>query len=226
LQLLSGAPINLGTSKTMQSDLDSWPEVKTPRRERGPAYEFRHGYRLSQAGGHESADQFAAFQMFMRMQGERTYAGVGKATGHQESTIKKWAQTFNWNHRAAQYDKKQMAITWKEAEKLQRNQHKEAIIHFREASEAQAKTMMQVSEDLLRVLQKRILDAEQNNEEVPMALVSGLLRAAASINEQSRQSWATALGVNEMMELVEAEMEKVNVEDVTDVDAYDIPLDE
>lgn len=210
----------------MQADLNSWPEAKPPKREKRPAYEFKHGYNLRDAGQHENSDQYAAFQVFMRMQGERTYAGVSRITGHQEVTITKWAKNFNWHHRAAQYDKKQMAITWKQAEKLQRNQHKQAIIEFREATEAQAKAMMQVSEDLLRVLQKRILDAEQNGEEVPMALVSGLLRAAASINEQSRQSWATALGVNEMMELVEAEMEKVNVEDVTDVDAYDIPLDE
>lgn len=210
----------------MQSDLNSWPEAKPPKRQRAPAYDFKHGYNLQDAGSHESSDQYAAFQIFMRMQGERSYAGVARITGHQEVTITKWAKNYNWHHRAAQYDKKQMAITWKQAEKLQKNQHKQAIIEFREATEAQAKTMMQVSEDLLRVLQKRIIDAEQNNEEVPMALVSGLLRAAASINEQSRQSWATALGVNEMMELVEAEMEKVNVEDVTDVDAYDIPLDE
>lgn len=210
----------------MQSDINSWPEAKAPKRQRGPAYDFKHGYNLNSAGSHETSDQFAAFQIFMRMQGERSYAGVAKISGHKESTIKKWAEAYNWHHRAAQYDKKQMAITWKQAEKLQKNQHKQAIIEFREATEAQAKTMMKVSEDLLRVLQKRIIDAETNGEEVPMALVSGLLRAAASVNEQSRQSWATALGVNEMMELVEAEMEKVNVEDITDVDAYDIPLDE
>lgn len=59
-----------------------------------------------------------------------------------------------------------------------------------------------------------------------MALVSGLLRAAASISEQSRQSWANSLGINEMLEMVDTEMNKANVEDVTDVDAYEIPIDE
>lgn len=210
----------------MESDINSWPQAQKPKGEQGPIYGFRRGYKVREAGSHETADQFAAFQAFMRLQGERSYANVSELTGFSEITISKWANTYNWHRRAAAYDKQQMAITWKQAEKMQKNRHKEAIVEFREASEAQAKTMMQVSEDLLRVLQKRIVDADQSGEEVPMALVSGLLRAAASINEQSRQSWATALGVNEMMELVEAEMEKVNVEDVTDVDAYDIPLDE
>jgi len=204
----------------------SWPEAQKPKGEPGPIHGFRRGYRVREVGIHESADQYACFQAFMRMQGERTFANVSELTGHSTGTISKWAEQFNWQKRAAAFDREQMAIVWREADKLQKNKHKEAIIEFREASETQAKMMMQVSEDLLRVLQKRIVEAEQNDEEVPLALVSGLLRAAANINEQSRQSWATALGVNEMMELVEAEMEKVNVEDVTDVDAYDIPLDE
>lgn len=209
-----------------EENLKSWPEAQKPKGEPGPIYGFRRGYRVRDVGIHESADQYACFQAFMRMQGERSYANVGELTGHSASAISRWAEQFNWHKRAAAFDKEQMAIVWREADKLQKNKHKEAIVEFREASETQAKMMMQVSEDLLRVLQKRIIDAEQNDEEVPLALVSGLLRAAANINEQSRQSWATALGVNEMMELVEAEMEKVNVEDVTDVDAYDIPLDE
>lgn len=210
----------------MQEDINSWPQAERPKGERGPIYGFRRGYKVREAGIHENADQFAAFQAFLRCQGERSFANVSSLTGHSDATLSRWAETFQWQRRAAQYDKEQMAITWKQADKLKRNQHKEAIIEFREASEAQAKTMMQVSEDLLRVLQKRIQDADDNGEEVPMALVSGLLRAAASINEQSRQSWATALGVDEMMNLVEAEMEKVEVQDITEVDAYDIPLDE
>jgi hypothetical protein len=210
----------------MQDDINSWPQAQKPKPQPGPIHGFRRGYRVRDAGIHENADQYACFQAFMRLQGERSYSNVAELTGHGANTMAKWAEQFNWHGRAAAYDKEQMAIVWREADKLQKNKHKEAIIEFREASETQAKMMMQVSEDLLRVLQKRIVDAENNGEEVPLALVSGLLRAAANINEQSRQSWATALGVNEMMELVEAEMEKVEIEDVTDVDAYEIPLDE
>jgi hypothetical protein len=54
-----------------------------------------------------------------------------------------------------------------------------------------------------------------------------LLRSASSLSEQSRQSWANSLGVSEMMNMVEQEIERAEVQDVTDLDdAYDIPLDE
>ena len=206
--------------------VSEWHEAKPIRGEPGAIYGFRRGYKVREAGKHESADQYACFQKFLLLQGERTLENVKQLTGHSIPALSGWSETFNWQRRAAAYDKAQMAMVWKQAEKLQRNTHKEAIVEFRESSERQARMMARVSEDLLRVLGKRIAQAEKEGEEVPMALVSGLLRSAANISEQSRQSWANSLGVNEMLEMVESEMNKIEVEDVTDVDAYDIPLDE
>jgi len=86
--------------------------------------------------------------------------------------------------------------------------------------------MMEISEDLLSVLIKRVKDAQDRGEEVPMALVSGLLRATANITEQSRQAWASALGVEDMLQLVEQELERVTVEEIDEVDDDIIELDE
>jgi hypothetical protein len=207
-------------------DQSGWPESKPIKGEAGPIYGFRRGYRVSQSGRHENADQYGCFQKFLLLQGGRTFKALESITGHAVPTLSSWSDIFNWQRRAAAYDKDQLAIVWKEAEKFQKNSHRDAIVEFRESSERQARMMARVSEDLLRVLGKRIAKAEDEGEEVPMALVSGLLKAAASISEQSRQSWANSLGINEMLEMVDEEMNKVNIEDVTDVDAYEIPIDE
>jgi hypothetical protein len=206
--------------------VSEWREAKPPKGEPGPIFNFRKGYNVNKAGIHESSDQYVCFQKYLLLQGSREWKELASITNHHDVTLSRWAEMFNWEKRAAEWDRRQMAIVWKEAQKFQRNNHKEAIVEFRESSERQAKMMANVSEDLLRVLGKRIAKAEEEGEEVPMALVSGLLRAAANISEQSRQSWANALGINEMLEMVEAEIDKVSVEEVTDVDAYEIPLDE
>jgi hypothetical protein len=203
-----------------------WPESKPIKGDSGPIYNFRRGYRVAEAGRHENADQYSSFQKFLLLQGGRNFKALETITNHAAATLSSWADTFNWQKRAAAYDKEQMALVWKEAEKFQRNTHRDAIVEFRESSERQARMMAKVSEDLLRVLGSRIAKAEEEGEEVPMPLVSGLLRAAANISEQSRQSWANSLGINEMLEMVDAEMTKATVEDVTDVDAYEIPIDE
>lgn len=203
-----------------------WREAKPPKGEPGPIYGFRRGYKVNEAGIHENADQHAAFQQFLRMSGARSLEGLSRITGHSSTALAGWSEKFNWQKRAASWDKEQMAIVWKESEKIGRNRHKEAIIEFRENSERQAKMMAGVSEGLLRILNKRIEDAELNGEQVPMNLVSGLLRAAANIQEQSRQSWATSLGINEMLEMIDEEVQSVDVKDITNQDPYEIPLDE
>lgn len=203
-----------------------WREAKPPRGEPGPIYGFRRGYRVAQAGRHENADQYACLQHYLRLQGNRSITALAEIVPHSEPSLSKWSKMYEWERRAAAWDKNQMALVWREAEKMQRNKHKDAIVEFRESSERQARIMARVSEDLLRILGKRIEQAENSGEEIPINVVSNLLKAAASVSEQSRQSWANSLGVHEMLEMVESEMTRVTVEDVTEVDAYDIPLDE
>lgn len=203
-----------------------WKEAKPPPMTPGPIYEFRRGYRVRSAGRHENADQFAVFQQYMRLPGARSLAELSRMTGRTVPTLSKWAERYNWEKRTAAWQKDQMAITWREADKLKRNAHREAITEFRNSSERQARMMSRVSEDLVRVLGKRIAQAEEDGEEIPMHMVGGLLRAAASINEQSRQAWGNALGVNELLEVVDAEVEKVRVEEVESDDPYDFEIDE
>ena len=203
-----------------------WKEAKAPRNP-GQIWDFRRGYRVTEVGRHENEKEFAAFQHYLHSRGERDLGFVSELTNVKLSTIKTWHRKYNWQRRAAAYDVKETSIVWKQADQMQRNEHREAIIQFRETSEKQARMMARVSEDLLRVLGKRIEQAELNDEQIPINQVGNLLKAAASVSEQSRQSWATALGVNEMLEMVETEINSVDVEVVDlEEDPYDIPIEE
>jgi hypothetical protein len=208
------------------TDSKEWREAKPPTGEPGPIYGFRRGYKVYDAGVHENADQYAVFQQFLHMSGSRTITGLSQLTGYGCTALTNWSEKFNWQKRAAAWDKGQMAIVWKESERIGRNRHKEAILEFRQNSERQAKMMAEVSEGLLKILNKRIVDAEENGEQIPMHLVSGLLRSAANIQEQSRQSWATSLGINEMLEMIDQEVQSVDVQVIEDVNPYQITIDE
>lgn len=193
----------------------------------GHCYDFRRGYEIrSNYGKHENANQFKAFQEYLRMGTGRSYDSIAKKAEVDITTVRSWAKKYNWEKRAAQWDKEQVAISWRDADKMRERQHKQSIIEFRDASERQARMMMEISEDLLGVLTKRVKDAQDRGEEVPLALVSGLLRATANITEQSRQAWASALGVEDMLQLVEQELERVQVEEIDDSDDDIIELDE
>lgn len=208
----------------MSSDPNSWKEAKAEVLP-GKVWDFRRGYKVREAGQHENEAQFRAFQVYLNLGAGRSYAGTAEVLGSTESTISKYANTWNWQSRVAAWDKQQMAITFKEANKAERSRHRQAIQQFRQANEDQAKLMMGVSQDLMSIIQKRIEKADAEGEDIPMALISGLMRAAANISDSGRQAWATSLGVNELMQVVDQELEEVQVSEI-DEDIYEIPLDE
>jgi hypothetical protein len=202
-----------------------WKEAKPPKRTPGPIYNFRRGYNLSSSGRHETADQYAAFQVYLKLNGNRTFIDTAKLSGYDDRTIARWCKTFCWESRAARWDRDQMAIVWKEAEALKRNAHKEAIVEFRDAAQRQAEMMSKVSEDLVGLLSNRIEKAIEKKEDIPMGMVAGLLKAASSVSEQSRQAWANSLGVNELLSVVDSDIQQVRVDDVTH-DPYEFEIEE
>ena len=212
----------------MNNDPSSWKEWKHDVKRDRNIWEFQRGYKVNEAGRHETAEQFRAFQFFLNNTGARTYPAVGEAAGKHENQIAAWSKKFKWDRRAAAWDKKQLAITFKEANKNERRRQRESIEEYRKANEDQAKMMMEVSGDLMNIIQKRLSKAEAEEENIPLGLISGLMRAAANISDSGRQSWATALGVGQLMEVVDNELEEVQVQVLEEADdeAYDIPLDE
>jgi len=211
----------------MTSDPNSWPEVKAEVAP-GPIWAFTRGYRVNQAGRHENEQEFRAFTFYLNSGAHRSLVDTAAFAQVAPNTVGKWADRFNWDRRCAAYDKKEMAIAFREANKLQRRQHRRQIDEFRQANEDQARLMMGVSNDLMSIIQKRIEKAEAEGEDIPLSLVSGLMRAASNISDTGRQAWATSLGVSELMQVVEQEIEEVQVEIMDEEvdEAYLIPLDE
>lgn len=183
---------------------------------------------------HESSDQYAAFLEYLRMPKPRAATRLGSMLGYTPSTIYRWAKLYNWDERAAAWDKQQAQLAHRDATALQRKQHREAIQEYRDAAERQAKDMMAVSNDLVSILSNRVKEAEVTGEQIPLNLVAGLLRATASISEQGRQAWGAAIGVDQLMEVVEVELQNAErdkdqnaLEGVEDEEgAFEFELDE
>jgi len=204
---------------------EEWKEVKAEARGRNTKiWEYQRGYRVNEAGRHEDEKAFRAFQHYLNSAGARSMTGTAEACGNAPQTVAKWYDTYQWAKRCAAWDKQQMAITFKEANKLERKRHRQNIQEFRQANEDQARMMMDVSNDLMNIIQRRIADADAEGEKIPMGLLSGLMRAATQMSDTGRQAWATSLGVSELMQVVDQELEEAA--SIEEVDIYEIPLDE
>jgi len=208
----------------MSSNSESWKEWKAEVAP-GPIYSFTRGYSVNEAGRHENAEQYRAFQFYMNSGGSRSIVDTAEFIGLSPEQTRNWSKKYNWEKRAAAFDKKQITAAFKQASKIEKTKQRKAIQEFRQANEDQAKLMMDVSSDLMDIIKKRIAQAESEGEVIPMGLVSGLMRAAANISDSGRQAWATSLGINELMNVVDQELEDSR-SDVEEVDVYEIPLDE
>lgn len=203
---------------------EEWKEVKLKRGGNRKIWEFQRGYNVNKAGKHEDEKAFRAFQHYLNSGGARSMIGTAEACGNGAATVTKWYETYEWAKRCAAWDKQQMAITFKEANAAERKRHRQNIQEFRQANEDQARMMMDVSNDLMNIIQRRIAKAEEQDENIPMGLLSGLMRAASQISDTGRQAWATSLGVSELMQVVDQELEEAA--SIEEVDIYEIPLDE
>jgi len=201
-----------------------WREAKPKKSNSKKIWEFQRGYRVNEAGKHEDEKAYRAFQHYLNSAGARSLSGTAEACGNAAGSIAKWYDIYQWAKRCAAWDKQQMAITFKEANAVERKRHRRNIQEFRQANEDQARMMMDVSNDLMNIIQRRIEKAEQEDENIPMGLLSGLMRAASQISDTGRQAWATSIGVSELMQVVDQELEEAA--SVEEIDVYEIPLDE
>lgn len=198
-------------------------------------WDYQQGVRVdTKYGKPETADQYAAFMQYLQMAKPRSITALGKVLDRNPETLRRWQQKFKWETRAAAWDKNQVALSHRETTAAQRKKHREAIQEYRNAAEEQARSMMGVTNDLTSILAQRVKLAEDTGEDIPMTLVAGLLKATASISEAGRQAWAAALGVDELMEVVEIELQNAQRSSdnqvleaaETDEDVFEFDLDE
>lgn len=205
---------------------DEWREAPYPTATPGPLYAFRRGYKVRDAGRHETAEQFGCFQQYLALGPGRTLKEAARLSGHATISVSGWAKKYHWEERVAAWNKDQMAVTLRQTNKIDRDAHRAAILEFKQNSERQARIMSRVSEDLITLLGRRIAKAKDENETIPLHQVGGLLRAYSSLAEQTRENWGNALGITELLDVVDAEVEKVRIEEVESDDPYDFEIDE
>ena len=117
---------------------EEWREAKAEARGRDQKiWEYQRGYRVREAGKHEDEKAFRAFQHYLNSAGARSMTGTAEACGNSAGTVAKWYDTYQWAKRCAAWDKQQMAITFREANKLERQRHRKNIQEFRQANEDQ-----------------------------------------------------------------------------------------
>lgn len=164
-----------------------------------PAYDFGQGYDHKR-GKQESPAAFEAFTCYLQLGRERSHKRVAEVIGDNLPIIAQYAKRYAWRERAAAYDADRMQDRFAEARKEREEQHRQAILKFRDDQARRARAMGKLAELMLELTEDKLLAMRDAGELPSEQQISNLAKTVATLADTSMNLEATALGVEELLD--------------------------
>lgn len=163
-------------------------------------YEFGQGY-AHKKGKAETPAAYEAFTCYLQLGRQRSHKKVAEIVGETVRIVQQYAQRYAWRERAAAWDADQMEQRFAEVRKDREAEHRAAILKFRDDQARRARAMGRLAE-LMMALTEEKLQAMQAAGELPSEQqLSNLAKTVATLSDTSMNLEATALGVDELLEV-------------------------
>lgn len=168
-------------------------------------YEHNKGFE-GKSGKQESPEAFSAFTTYLELGRGRTNQKVAEILGISRSAVSQFAKKYNWRERASAYDADQVKQSFAEVRKEKQAKQKQAIRRFRDEQLRRAQGMGDLA-DLMMELTTEKLQAMRAAGELPSEQsISNLAKTVGSLADMAMNLQATGLGVDELVDTLEAEL--------------------
>ena len=157
--------------------------------------------------GRESPQGFEAFTAYLQLGRQRTIKKAAEVAGIALTTCKDLAKRFCWTERAAQFDADQMKARFEEVRRERETRHREEINKFRERQANRAIAMGDLADLMLDMTTDKLTAMRAAGEHISEQSIAQVARTVASLADMSMQIQATALGIDDLNEALDAEME-------------------
>ena len=156
----------------------------------------------------ESPAAFANFTAYCELGPEiRTIRKAAEITGAKLDAAERQASKWKWQARAAEHDAHQVRIQFQAIKSQREHQQREKIAAFRNEQERRAHAMGDLA-DLMMDLTAEKLQAMRAAGELPSEQqIANLAKTVASLADMAMNLKATALGVDDLVEALEAELD-------------------
>ena len=163
------------------------------------AWDFQSGYENA-PGKIETPPAYEAFVCYLELGRKRTFKKVAKILNEKELIVNQYAKRYAWTKRAAAYDAANIKERFDEIRKQREQEHKEAILKFRDDQARRAKAMGNLAELMLDLTHDKMLEMQDQGQLPSEQQLSNLAKTVATLSETSMNLEATALGVEELLE--------------------------
>ena len=170
---------------------------------------YEHNAGPKKAGANrESPEGYEAFVAYLELGRDRTFDKAAKIVGIAFTTARDLAKRFSWTERAAAYDADQMRQRFEEVRKERERKHRDEINKFRERQHIRAMAMGDLADLMLDMTTDKLQAMRAAGEHISEQSIANVARTVASLADMSMQIQATALGIDDLNEALDAELEE------------------
>lgn len=155
----------------------------------------------------ESAKAFEAFTIYLELGPDRSTAKVAEMLGCTPNNVKQWAKRNNWVDRSAAFDADRVRERFKAIREEREEKHREDLIRFSIEQENRAIGLADAGDLLLTLVMAKLNAMVEGDVLIQEDNIDKLLRVVATLGETSANLKAAALGVDELVNLVDQELE-------------------
>ena len=165
-----------------------------------------NGYPIINGMPKETPKAAQAFAAYIELGRERTTAKVASVLGIGPQRTRDWAVKYHWRDRAAICDSRAMKSRFSEVNGERAEQHREAIRQFRKDQDRRAKAMGDLADLMVDLTTEKITAMRVAGELPSEQQIANLAKTCATLAETSANLQATALGVDELVDMVDQEL--------------------
>lgn len=171
-----------------------------------PIYDHNQGPKKYGAS-RETPEGYEAFVAYLELGRERTVGKAAKIAGIALTTAKDLAKRFCWTERAGAYDGDQMRQRFDEVRKARHRKHRAEINSFREKQHVRAMAMGDLADLMLDMTTDKLNAMRAAGEHISEQSIANVARTVASLADMSMQIQATALGIDDLNEALDADLD-------------------
>jgi hypothetical protein len=150
-------------------------------------------------------DAFCVYRdMGVTRSAQKVLNALNKSSGYLRQ-INEWSAKNDWVQRCLVYDAEQERIRRSLNEQRKTEEYLNKLSKYREDNERLGKALISQAASLIKVVQEKLADT--NTKEVKVSDLPGLARTAAQCADIGSQLMGQALGVEKLLERLDAEKE-------------------
>ena len=156
----------------------------------------------------ESPAAFRNFTCFCELGPElRTSRRVAEITGVDPRTCEKQSAKYKWLSRAAEYDAHQVRVQFAAVKAQREHQQREKIVAFRNEQERRAHAMGDLADLMMDLTADKLQQMRAAGELPSEQQIANLAKTVASLSDMAMQLKATALGVDDLVDALDTELD-------------------